>query len=114
MKSNKPNNHIVQEGETLFVIAQKYGLTLDALIKANPGINPDLINIGQEIKIPDQKGKKRPPSAKTHTIQEGETLFVIAQKYEVTLEALQTANPDLKPDLIHVGQKLNIPDKKRN
>jgi LysM repeat protein len=108
MISTNPEIHIVREGETLYYIAQKYGVTLKDLIAANPSIYPELIVIGQKIKIPD-RGEK-PPSSKIHTVEEGETLTIIAQKYGVSLSALKEANPDIDPNLIAVGQKINIPE----
>ena len=46
---------------------------------------------------------------RTHTVVAGETAVGIARKYGVKLSALEAANPDMKPDRIHVGQVLNIP-----
>jgi LysM repeat protein len=50
--------HVVQAGDTLISIAIKYGADLDAIMAANPKINPDLIYVGQEIVVP-----LRPPTA---------------------------------------------------
>lgn len=43
--------HIVQKGDTLWSIAQKYGTTVANLIALNPGIEPDRLQIGQKIRI---------------------------------------------------------------
>jgi len=51
--------HIVQPGDTLFGIAQKYGLTLASLMAVNPSINPDVLSVGQIIALP------RTPTAQT-------------------------------------------------
>lgn len=43
----------VQQGDTLLSIAQQYGTTVEAIVEANPDIeNPDVLQIGQEIRIP--------------------------------------------------------------
>lgn len=47
-----PTGWTVDPGDTMTAIAKKSGVTLDALIKANPGINPDRIAIGQKLKLP--------------------------------------------------------------
>ena len=107
-KLTNPKTHVVREGETLFIIAEQYGLTLEALIEANPGINPRLITVGQEINIPNQNNEGN--SSKTHIVKEGENLSIIAEQYEVTLVALIEANPGINPRLIVVGQGINIPD----
>ena len=43
--------HTVKEGESLSVIAKKEGKSLNAVIKLNPGINPDKLSIGQKIRV---------------------------------------------------------------
>lgn len=110
MISDRTETHIVKEGETLYLIAQKYGVTLEALKEANPGIDPELITIGQEINIPEGNNGGESPSSKTHTVRDGETLSTIAKQYGVTLEALKEANPNINPEIIVVGQRINIPE----
>ncbi|MGI6129023.1 MAG: DUF3794 and LysM peptidoglycan-binding domain-containing protein [bacterium] len=52
------------------------------------------------------------PSMRFHVVQPGESLWSIAQRYGVTVEALMAANPSLKhPELLYPGQKVCIPDK---
>jgi LysM repeat protein len=46
--------HTVKSGDTLGQIAQQYGISLDALVKANQIANPDVISVGQELIIPPQ------------------------------------------------------------
>jgi LysM repeat protein len=54
--SATPFFHIVVEEDTLLGIALRYGLELDDLLNANPGINPRILSIGQEIQIPNPEG----------------------------------------------------------
>jgi LysM repeat protein len=51
-----PLTHFVEQGETLLEIAAEYGVELDDLLTANPGINPRLLSIGQAILIPGPEG----------------------------------------------------------
>lgn len=51
-----PLTHLVEQGETLLGIAIEYGVPLDDLITANPGISPRLLSIGQPILIPGPEG----------------------------------------------------------
>ena len=44
--------HTVQSGETPFAIARKYGVKLDALLAANPGVDPKKLRVGQTLNIP--------------------------------------------------------------
>lgn len=50
-KPIKPNYHVVRNGDTLSEIAEKYGVSVAALKKCNPGLTED-IRIGQKIRIP--------------------------------------------------------------
>jgi LysM repeat protein len=96
--------YVVVAGDTIFAIAQKFGVTLDQLRAANPKLNgSDNIEIGQVLNIPSND---QPPSATTqYTVVSGDTLFGIAQRVNISLEALVNLNPQL----IKVGDKLNIP-----
>ncbi len=51
-----PFKHVIEEGDTLLVIAARYGVSLETLLAANPGINPRLLSVGQEVIIPDPEG----------------------------------------------------------
>lgn len=44
--------HIVRKGDTLYMIAKMYNITLDALMSANPDIDPYRLQIGMELRIP--------------------------------------------------------------
>ncbi len=98
-----PGTYVVQSGDTMSGIAQKFGVTLAALEAANPQItNPDLIFPGQVLTIP--------ATVVTYVVQPGDTMSGIAQKFGVTLAALETANPQVSdPNLIFPGQLLTIP-----
>ena len=65
--SPTPFSHIVAAKETLLSIASRYGLTLDALQVANPGINPRLLSIGQVLVIPGPEGTPDPLAAAVAT-----------------------------------------------
>lgn len=58
--SPTPFSHVVRANETLLSIASRYGLTLEALEAANPGINPRLLSIGQTLVIPGPEGTPDP------------------------------------------------------
>ncbi len=105
--------HIVNEGETLFSIALRYGTTVEALAAANYLINPDAIYPGQTLHIvtaPDQTfAAPAPGNGLSHTVSAGETLFFISQRYGVSMQVLVAANGLLNPDDIQAGQVLIIP-----
>jgi LysM repeat protein len=62
-----PFTHTVQKDETLLLIASEYGISLDTLLAANPGINPRLLSIGQQLTIPGPEGGPLIPVLPTAT-----------------------------------------------
>ncbi len=101
--------YTVLAGDSLFLIAQRFGICLQQLIEANPQIeNPNNIFPGQLICIPVPTFPPCP--GEIYIVVQGDTLFKIAQRFGVTLEALLAANPEIvNPDLIFPGQKICIP-----
>lgn len=114
-KPEKPKVHIVESGETLSLIAEKYNLKVSDLKEWN-NLESDIIYPGQELRLtkPEntKKEKTEKTKAKTHTVKEGENLTLIADKYNVTVEDLKKWN-DLKSDVIKVGQVLYVSDPKK-
>ncbi len=100
--------HIVSFGETLFCIAQAYGVTMEAIAAANGLTYPYLIYVGQELVIPEA-GEVTPVAGQVYVVQYGDTLFSIAQAYGTSVEALAEANGLTYPYTIYVGQQLVIP-----
>ncbi len=117
-------SHVVRFGETLGTIAADYGVSLLDLQQIND-IWTYLIYAGQELQIP--AGGTPPTTAPapdsqspvtqgptlavlpdTHIVQRGETLFSIAQQYDVTVDALMTANGIADPRRIHSGLELRV------
>lgn len=96
--------YYVQRGDTLRKIAAKFSTSVDALLKLNPQIsNPNVIYVGQAITVP---GSSDPA---TYTVQRGDTLRIIANKFGTTVDKLLSLNPNIKnPNVIYVGQVLNV------
>ena len=98
--------HVVQWGETLSLIADKYGVTMEAIMAANGLDDPNMIYVGQRLSIPG--AGSRGGGCDYYTVQAGDTLTGIAWRYGTTANALTQAN-DLDSDLIYVGQRLCVP-----
>ncbi|GAB4446231.1 MAG: hypothetical protein OHK0041_04770 [Anaerolineales bacterium] len=100
--ADSTQTYYVKKGDTLRKIAEKFGTTVDALLKLNTGItNPNLIYVGQAIKVP--------AAAASYIVQKGDTLRIIAGKFGTTVDALLKLNPDIKnPNLIYVGQVIKV------
>lgn len=99
--------YTVRSGDNLSKIAAAHGVTLAALIAANPQIkNPNLIHVGDVVTIPGGAEK----ITKTYTVQKGDSMSKIASNFGVKLAALIAANPQVKnPSLIYAGNVINIP-----
>lgn len=104
-----PNIHVVLSGDTLWKIAQKYGVTVDGLVKAN-NLDPNqYLVLGQKLVIPAGANPAPTGNPTVYAVQSGDTLWKIAQKYGVTVDALVKAN-NLDPNkYLVIGQKLVIP-----
>lgn len=100
--------HKIQKGETAYFIAQKYKVSVDEIYKLNPESQGG-IKDNQIIKIPVHSLPKPKSDQQTiHVVSEKETLYGLSKKYNVSVEALQNANPILANGL-QVGQELVIP-----
>jgi LysM repeat protein len=111
--------YVVQWGDTLTSIAQRFGTTVQAIVSANNISNPNLIYAGQTLIIPGT-GSPPPPSPPppspppptgdcTYTVRAGDTLSAIAVRYGTTVGVLVQLNNIANPNLIYVGQVLRVP-----
>jgi LysM repeat protein len=106
--------YTVQPGDTLTRIAAKYGVTVSALVALNDIQDPDRIEVGQVLEIPEPSTTPTPTpistsSTITYVVQPGDTLHKIANRFGVTVNALVRINNIQDPNLIRVGQVLQIP-----
>jgi LysM repeat protein len=101
--------HIVQPGETLFSIGLTYNTTWQAIAQANGIANPWFIYVGQKLVIPSGGGGGPvPPPASTYVVQPGDTLYMIALRFNTTVQSLMVANNLSNANMIYVGQVLRI------
>ncbi|MDM8520670.1 LysM peptidoglycan-binding domain-containing M23 family metallopeptidase [Anaerolineales bacterium HSG6] len=129
--------YTVQSGDTLSQIAYRHGLQIQAVARANRLRPPYMVYVGQALILPGVliptptpafSGSAPAPDVTapnasstpqpefipfeigtTHTVQSGETLFSIAQLYEVPLNHIILANSISNPDILQLGQILQIP-----
>lgn len=107
--SVKLAQHIVQQGETLFLLARKYNTTVARILRVNPDIeDPDVIQTGMVINLPIIL-PQRPECYFEYTVKPGDTLFRLAQRFNTTVNQLVYYNSISDPDLIYPGRILLIP-----
>ena len=114
--------HTIVKGDTLGTIAKANGVTVAALNKANPGLEPTRLKIGQKIQIPAAAapassqstglGFTEPSSSEgasnNYVVKAGDTLNKIASQHGTTVKAIKAAN-NLKTDRLLVGKKIKLP-----
>jgi len=118
-----PSLYVVQEGDTLTSIAEKFNTTLDILLALNPDIDPEtlIIRVGDQIVIPAPDTQLptptqlpsdiRPGTVIDYRVVAGDTLEAIASSFNSTVDAILNENKDIISNAndIQVGQVLKIP-----
>lgn len=94
-------NYVVQSGDNLYSIANKYGVTVDDIKKLN-NLSFNLLQIGQILKIPGSTNYN------TYIVKSGDSLWKIANTYGTTVNKLMNIN-NLTTNNLTIGQKLLIP-----
>jgi nucleoid-associated protein YgaU len=117
--------HVVESGETLADISEKYYNTTrywKKIVAANPGIDPNMLKVGEKLVIPAIS--HAPPASHGegggapveggYTVQAGDSYYRIAQKElgnASRWKEIEKLNPDIEPSELHVGQVIKLPSK---
>ena len=100
--------YTVKSGDTLYSIAKEYNTTISELMNLN-NLKTATLSIGQQLKLP---GTKEEIETNEYIVKSGDTLYKIANTYDLSVADLINAN-NLKSNTLQIGQKLIIPTTKQ-
>lgn len=105
-------SYTVKSGDTLSGIASQYNTTVNQIVSLNQLSNPNLIYVGQVLKLKNSQTTNSSSSssstAGTYTVKAGDTLSAIASRYSTSSSTLASLNSLSNPNLIYVGQVLKV------
>jgi LysM repeat protein len=101
--------YTIRPGDSLYSLAPRFNTTVNAILAANPGINPTSLQLGQQICIPVTPVPTTCPGGFFHTVVIGDTFYSIAKGAGIAVAALQAANPGIDPNRLQIGQQICVP-----
>ncbi len=103
----KENIYVVKSGDTLFSIANKFNVTVQAIKNIN-NLSSNILNVGQELVIPKEETPPTSGEFINYTVKAGDSLYKIANAYNTTVNAIMNVN-NLTSNALQIGQVLKIP-----
>ncbi len=103
----KENIYVVKSGDTLFNIANKFNVTVQAIKNIN-NLSSNILNVGQELVIPKEETPSTSGEFINYTVKADDSLYKIANAYNTTVNAIMNVN-NLTSNALQVGQVLKIP-----
>lgn len=113
LASDEPNKekeitYTVRRGDSLWKIANRYGVSVDSLVSLNNIRNPNLIYPGQQIRVIVSGNTNNQSNTFYYRVRRGDSLWRIARRYRTTVSNLVRLNNIQNPNLIYIGQILRI------
>ena len=102
------STYMVQAGDTYYSIARRYGLTAAELMAANPTVPANGLMIGMQLCVPVPEARPCPTGSMSYTVQAGDTLTSIMERFSVSVFALTLANPGFNAASLTPGTRLCI------
>src|SRR5512145_336867 len=99
--------YIVQAGDTLSYIAARFNVSVDELLAANPSVDPNALDVGQQLVIPGLEGVSG--VLETEVISFGDTFRSLSRRTQVSDELLKKLNHMVSPSELYVGVSLIVP-----
>jgi spore germination protein len=100
--------HVVKRGESLWAISKKYGVSIASINQVNGLPSTNKIVPGLALYIPENK-----LSLRSYLVKAGDFLWKIAQRFDTSVSSILIENPNVDPNALYIGQRLNIPSPNR-
>ena len=105
---NADSVHHVVKNDTVWALSQKFGVSIKSIEQLNHiDQNTNMIYVGQDLQIPNKDAQAPKNNTHTYTVQSGDSLWAIAQKFNTSVDHLKQLN-GLTSNLIYVGQTLKV------
>lgn len=98
--------YTVEKSEGFYAVSTKFGVTQDEIIAANPSTK-DGLRVGQVINIPIKSATATSKDITTHTVEKGETIFSLSQRYGISREDIYALNPETR-EVLRVGSVIKL------
>ena len=106
--ANADSVHHVVKNDTVWALSQKFGVSIKSIEQLNHiDQNTNMIYVGQDLQIPNKDAQAPKNDTHTYTVQSGDSLWAIAQKFNTSVDHLKRLN-GLTSNLIYVGQTLKV------
>lgn len=94
----------VRQGDSFWLYSQWFRIPIQLLLDSNLNINPNLLQIGERVRIPGYK-------ISSYTVKAGDTFWKIANQNQLNIQVLYIVNPSVNPNNLTVGSQVNVPQR---
>ena len=97
--------HVMVQGDTLYSLARRYGVSLEEILKKNSIADPSGLSVGTRLLIP---GDEAPEASELYTVRKGDTYYGIAREHSIDVDSLLSMNSRAANRVLRVGETLVV------
>lgn len=106
---NGNQTYRVQRGDSFYLIARNFGVSVRALMNANPTIAAGRLLVGDILCIPTNEGRSCPVGSSAYTVAQGQSVVDVMLASNVSMRALREYNEDIRLTALRPGDVLCVP-----